>query len=241
LSDITKQDIPAPVAQVLSEFQDVLAESTELPPHMQYDPTIPLLPNDAPVNSRPYRYSPLHKDEIERQVKQLLQSGMITTSTSPFASPVLLVPAKDGSWQFCVDYRRLNSITVKNKFPMPLIEEILDELTEAKFFTKLDFTSGFHQVPMSPEEEFKIAFKTHYGHYQIKVMPFCLMNAPATFQCIMNSILEALLRKCVIVFMDDILVYSTSLQEHVDHLRQALTLLRSPNSFQEEQVCFCSN
>jgi hypothetical protein len=210
-SDLTEQGIPAPVAPVLSEFQDVFAESTELPPHRQHDHTIPLLPNAAPINSRPYHYSPLHKDEIEQQVKQLLQSGMISTSTSPFASPVLLVQKKDGSWWFCVDYRRLNSITVKNKFHIPLIEEILDELTGAKFFTKLDFRSGFHQVRMSPKDEFKTIFKTHHGHYQFQVMPFGLTNAPATFQCIMNSILEALLRKFVIMFMDDILVYSTSL------------------------------
>jgi hypothetical protein len=107
----------------------VFSEPKELPPHREYDHTIPLLPDVAPVNSRPYRYSPLHKDEIEKQVKQLLQTGLITTSTSPFASPILVVQKKDAPWRFCVDYRRLNSITVKNKFPMPLIDEILDELT----------------------------------------------------------------------------------------------------------------
>jgi hypothetical protein len=162
---------------------------------------------------------------------------MITTSTSPFASPVLLVQKKDGSWRFYVDYKRLNSIIAKNKFPMPLIEEILDELTGARFFTKLDFRLGFHQVRMSREDEFKTMFKTHHGHYQFKVMPFGLTNAPTTFQCIMNSILEALLKKCVIVFMDDILVYNTSLQEHVDYLRQVLTLLRSYKFFVKRSKC----
>ena len=109
---------------------------------------IPILPNAVPVNSKPYRYSPLHKDEIERQVKELLAAGLITPSTSPYASPVLLVQKKDGSWRFCVDYRRLNDITIKNRFPMPLVDEILDELAGTCYFSKLDMRSGYHQVRM---------------------------------------------------------------------------------------------
>jgi hypothetical protein len=144
--------------------------------------------------------------------------GLITPSTSPFASPGLLVQKKDGTWCFCVDYRRLNSITEKNKFPMPLIDDILDELSGSKFYTKLDFKSGFHQVRMSPADEFKTAFKTYHGHYQFKVMPFGLTSAPDMFQCIMNAILEPFLRKFVIIFMDDILIYSSTLQEHASHI-----------------------
>jgi hypothetical protein len=113
---------------VLDEFKDVLTEPSTLPPHREYDHTIPLMSNSAPVNTRPNRYSPLHKDEIEKQVRTPLDTGLITTSTSPFASPVLLVQKKNGFWRFCVDYRKLNAITVKNKFPMPLVDEILDEL-----------------------------------------------------------------------------------------------------------------
>jgi hypothetical protein len=176
----------------------------------------------CPVNARPYRYYPLHKDEKEKQVRNLLSSGLITPSTSPLASPVLLVQKKDDTCRFCVDYRRLNSITMKNKFPMPLIDEILDELGGSKFFTKLDFKSGFHQVRMNPADEFKTAFKTHHGHYQFKVMSFGLTNAPATFQYIMNAILEPFLRKFVIVFLDNILIYSSTLQEHASHLQQVL-------------------
>jgi hypothetical protein len=170
-------------------------------------------------------------------VKQLLQRGLISTSTSPFASPILLVQKKDGTWRFCVDYRRLNSITVKNKFPMPLIDEILVELVGATVFTRLDFKSGFHQVRMHTADEFKIAFKTHHGHYQFKVMPFGLCNAPAIFHCIMNSVLEPFLRKFVIVFMDDILIYSSSLVDHATHIRLVLELLRDHKFYVKRFKC----
>jgi hypothetical protein len=151
---------PPVIAEVLEEFADVLAAPTSLPPHREYDHTIPLLPNSALVNTRPYRYSPLHKDEIEKQVRTLLDTCLITNNTSLFASPVLLVQKKDGTWRFCVDYRKLNAITVKNKFPMPLVDEILDELQGSKFFSKLDFKSDFYQVRMDPSDEHKTAFKT---------------------------------------------------------------------------------
>jgi hypothetical protein len=131
-----------PLQLILKEFEDVFAVSTGLPPARVYDHHIPLLPGSIPVNSRPYRYSPFHKTEIERQVTELLNAGLILPSASPFASPVLLVQKKDGSWRFCIDYRRLNSMTIKNRFPMPLVDEILDELAGTQFFTSLDMTAG---------------------------------------------------------------------------------------------------
>lgn len=168
----------------------------------------------APVNSKPYRYSPLQK---ERQVLVMLQSRLITRGVSPFASPALLVK-KDGSWRFCVDYRKLNGITVKNKFPMPIIDEFLDELAGATCFSKLDMASVFHQIRMAEGDEGKTTFKNYHGHFQFRVMPFGLTNAPATFQCLMNVVLQLCMRKFVLIFMDDKLVYSHTLEAHAIHL-----------------------
>jgi hypothetical protein len=136
-----------------------------------------------------------------------------------------------------VDYRKLNDLTIKNRFPMPIIEEILDELAGAQFFTKLDMRSGYHQVRMLPEDEYKTAFKTHHGHYQFKVMPFGLTNAPATFQCIMNQVLQPFLRKFVMVFLDDILIYNKTIEEHRQHLQLVLQALHDNQLYLKHSKC----
>ncbi|KAK1646376.1 hypothetical protein QYE76_064181 [Lolium multiflorum] len=222
---------------VLDEYEDVFSEPNSLPPRRQWDHAIALEPGAKPTNTRPYRYSPLQKDEIERQVNEMLAAGIITASMSPFASPVLLVKKKDGSWRFCVDYRRLNELTIKNKFPLPVVDELLDELAGTKFFSKLDLRAGYHQIRMRPEDEAKTAFKTHHGHFQFRVMPFGLTNAPATFQCIMNSVFAPFLRKFVIVFLDDILVYSASWEEHLQHLKLVLEKLKEAQFFAKLSKC----
>ena len=222
---------------LLQQYADVFQEPSSLPPHRSYDHAISLFPDAVPINSRPYHYSPQHKTEIEKQVKQLLADGFITHSHSPFASPVLLVKKKDGTWRFCVDYRKLNAMTIKNRFPMPIVEEILDELAGSTYFTKLDMRSRYHQIRMLPSDEHKTAFKTHQGHYQFKVMPFGLTNAPATFQCIMNQLLQPYLRKFVLVFLDDILIYSATREEHLEHIQQVLDTLRLNKFYLKASKC----
>ena len=137
-----------------------------------------------------------------------------------------MVKKKDKSWRFCVDFRHLNAITLKCKYPVPLIDDFLDELGKASWFTSLDLTAGYHQVKLKPGEAFKTAFQTHSGHYEFRVMAFGLSGAPATFQKAMNSTLAPLLRKCVLVFFDDILIYSSSYEEHLEHIQQVLQLLQ---------------
>lgn len=167
----------------------------------------------------------------------MLKQGIIRPSVSPYASPVLLVKKKDGSWRFCVDYRHLNAQTVKNKHPMPLVDELIDELSRARWFSKLDLRAGYHQICIHPEDAHKTTFKTHSGLYEFLVMPFGLTNAPATFQSIMNIIFASLLRKGVLVFVDDILIYSETLEEHVQLLHQVLQILKEHQFFVKLSKC----
>lgn len=156
----------------------------------------------------------------------MLRIGIIRTSTSSFASPVLLVRKKDGTWHFCIDYRQLNAITLRSKHPMPIVGELLDELAESVWFTKLDLLSGYHQLQIAEGDEFKTAFRTHQGLYEFLVVPFGVTGGPFYFQGWLYAVLEPLLRKGVLVFMDDILIHNSMLQEHISQLCVVFRLLK---------------
>lgn len=228
---VEKGETMSPQMQALLESNnDLFAEPSCLPPSRSFDHTIPLLKGAQPFRIRPYRYTPSQKDEIETQVAHLLRNHMIQESSSPFASPVLLVKKKSGEWRLCVDFRSLNAYTIKNKFPLPIMEELFEELLGAKWFTTLDLRSGFHQILVAPEDQYKTAFQIHLGHYEYKVMPYGLTGAPATFQAVMNHILKPLLMKCVVVFIDDILIYNKSWEEHLQHVQLVFDILRQHQS-----------
>lgn len=225
------------VHNLLSQYADVFKEPTELPPIRSHDHKIPLLKGSQPINQRGYRVPFIQKTEIEAQVKEMLKTGTIQPSTSSFASPVILVKKKDGSWRMCVDYRKLNDVTVKNKYPIPLIDELLDELKGARWFTKFDLRVGYHQIRVAEEDIYKTAFRTHHGLFEFKVMPFGLSNSPASFQALMNEVFQHQLRKTVLVFFDDILVYSTSLTDHLLHLKEVLQILRDHKLYAKQSKC----
>lgn len=222
----TPDHLPAGILDLLHEFADLFKPPTSLPLSRACDHAIPLIPGATPVFIRPYRYPPKLKDEIEQEVQEMLSQGLIRHSHSLFSSPVLLVRKKDGGYRFCVDFRHLNALTLKSKYPVPVFDQLMDELAHARWFSTLDLRAGFHQILLKEGEEYKTAFQTHVGQYEFRVMAFGLTGATGTFQCAMNVTLAPGLRKFVIVFFDDILVFSPTLESHIDHLRQVFLWLR---------------
>ncbi|RVW13186.1 Transposon Ty3-I Gag-Pol polyprotein [Vitis vinifera] len=212
---------------VVRKFQDVFPDELPgLPPHREFDFSIEVYPGTDPISVSPYRMAPLELKELKTQLDELLGKGFIRPSTSPWGAPVLFVKKNDGILRLCIDYRKLNRVTVKNKYPLPRIDDLFDQLKGAKYFSKIDLRTGYHQLRVREEDVSKTAFRTRYGHYEFLVMPFGLTNAPAAFMDLMNRVFRAYLDQFVIVFVDDILIYSRSLEEHKQHLVITLGTLR---------------
>lgn len=199
-------EVPNLVCWMINEYVHIFKPLERLPPNCDINHRIQLIEDTAPMNVQLYCYAWIQKGEIERLVEELLTAGIIRPSISPYFSLLLLVKKKDGGWHFCVDYRALNNVTIPNKFLIPMIEELLEELHGSSVYSKLDLKSGYHQIQVDKADIQKTTFQTHKGHYEFLVMPFGLLNAPFTFQALMNQIFRPFLRKFILVFFDDILI-----------------------------------
>ncbi|GJZ23774.1 putative reverse transcriptase domain-containing protein, partial [Tanacetum coccineum] len=220
------------------DFPDVFLEDLPglpLTQHVEFQ--IDLIPGAAPVAWAPYRLTPSKMKELSEQLKELSDKGFIRPSSSPWGAPVLFVKKKDGSFRMCIDYRELNKLTVKNRYPLPRIDDLFDQLQGSSVYSKIDLRSGYHQLRVREEDIPKTAFRTRYGHYEFQVMPFGLTNAPAVFMDLMNRVCKPYLDKFVIVFIDDILIYSKNKQEHEEHLKLILELLKKEELYAKFSKC----
>src|SRR3954471_14124421 len=208
-----------------------------MPPDRDIEFLIELLPSTGPISKRPYRMPANDLEEIKKQIKELLEKGYIRPSSSPWGAPVPLVAKKDGSLRMVVDYHSLNEATIKNKYPLPMINDLFDQLEGASVFSKIDLRSGYHQLKIREQDIPKTAFTTRYGLYEYTVMSFGLTNAPAYFMSMMNKVFMEFLDKFVVVFIDDILIYSKNEEEHKEHLRLVLEKLREHQLYAKFSKC----
>jgi hypothetical protein len=230
--------VPQDLQSILSKHQLVFSTPQGLLPSCGvHDHSIPFIPGSLPANIRPYRHPFSQKNEIEKIVQELLNVGIILPSTSPYSSLVVMVLKKEGSWCMCPNFRALKKLTIKDKFPIPVIDDLLDELSGTQFFTKLDLRSGYHQIRMKEEDIPKTAFRTHEGHYEFLVVPFGLCTAPSTFQSLMNHVFHPFLCHFVLLFFDDILIYRKTWIDHLSHVYHVLHLLSQHQLFLKQSKC----
>ena len=232
------EDIPARVKELILKHPNVFPKKPPagLPRH-KYRHHIDLVPGAQPQHRPLFRMSEMELTELRDQLRDMLEKEHIQPSCSPWAAPVLFARKKDGGLRLCVDYRALNKMTVRNRYPLPRIEDLLDRLSKAKYLTKLDLAAGFWQIPVDPADIPKTAFTTRYGQFEFKVMPMGLCNAPSTFQSAMNDILRDFLDDFVLVYMDDILIYSNSEEEHLRHLQQVFKKLEQNQLYCRPHKC----
>jgi hypothetical protein len=231
-------ELPLKKIPVVCEYADVFPdELLGMPPDRDIEFAIELRPGMAPISKRPYRMPPAELAELKKQLQELLDKGFIRPSTSPWGCPALFVKKKDESLRLCIDYRPLNAVTIKNKYPLPRIDVLFDQLVGAKVFSKIDLRSGYHQIKIRASDIPKTAFSTRYGLYEFLVMSFGLTNAPAYFMYLMNSVFMPELDKFVVVFIDDILVYSKNEEEHAGHLHVVLQRLREHHLYAKLSKC----
>ena len=227
------EDIP-----VVRDFPDVFPyDLLDLPLEMEVEFTIDLVLGTNPISKAPYRMAPIELKELKVQLQELLDKGFIRLIVSPWGAPVLFVKNKDGSMRLCIDYRELNKVTMRNKYPLPRIDDLFDQLQGACVFSKIDLCSWYHQLRVKSEDVSKIAFRTRYGHYEFLVMPFGLTNTFATFINLMNRVFNHYLVQFVVVFIDDILVYLRSRDEHESHLNIMLQALRDKQVYAKLNKC----
>src|ERR1044072_4757161 len=223
---------------VVNEFPKVFPEDiSEFPPKWEVEFTIDLIPGTSPVSMAPYRMSASELSEMKKQLEELLEKKFIRPSVSPWGAPVLLVKKKERTMRLCVDYRQLNKVTIKNRYPLPRIDDLMDQLVGACVFSKIDLRSGYHQIRVKSEDIQKTAFRTRYGHYEYSVMSFGVTNAPGVFMEYMNRIFHPYHDKFTVVFIDDILIYSKSDEEHAEHLRVVLELLKEKKLYAKLSKC----
>jgi hypothetical protein len=224
--------------RIVREYPDVfLEELPGMPPDRSIEFMIELLPGTPPISKRPYRM-PINKlVELKKQLAELQSKGFIHPSSSPWGAPVLFVEKKDGTQRMCVDYHSLNEVTIKNKYPLPRIEDLFDQMKGASAFSKIDLRSGYHQLKIREPDIPNTTFHNQYGLYEYTVMPFGLRNAPAYFMYLMNKLFMEYLYKFVVVFIDDILIFSKTEEEHEKHLRMVLEKLRSNQLYAKFSKC----